>query len=150
MKKLLVAVLAACMMIISVGAAWADSIDLSGYTNEEIIELQDKVQAEVLNRHIEKTAALPVGTYVAGKDIPVGSYIYTVTVLNIEEYGDGFQFGIVYVRTPEDPEDEYPSKLYECVENTTAASYYITLDEGDKLVSPVAFTLTISSGVMFK
>lgn len=150
MKKLLVAILAACMLSMSVVVALADSIDLSGYTDEEIVVLLDQVQAEVVNRHIEKTATLPKGTYIAGKDIPVGSYVYSVTVLDIEEYGDGFQYGIVYVQTPEDPEDEYPSKLYEYVENTTAASYYFTLEEGDKLASPVAFTLTISGGAMFK
>ena len=149
MKKLLVAILAAYILFMSVGVAMADSIDLSGYTDEEIVELLNQVQAEVINRHIEKTATLQKGTYVAGKDIPVGSYVYAVTVLDIERFDDGFQYGTLSVRTPEDPEDESPSKLYEYVENTIAASYYITLDQGDKLVSPVAFTLT-TGGVIFK
>ena len=64
------------------------------------------LQSEIVARDIEKTAALTAGTYIGGRDIPAGDYI----LASAGEEGDA---GIVSLRSVNDPEDEYPSKLYE-------------------------------------
>lgn len=148
MKKTFVLLLVFALLCSSV--AYATEIDLSSYTDEEIVALLAQVQNEVVNRHIEKTATLPMGTYITGKDIPAGNYVYAITVVDAETYGDGYLSGIVSIRSIKDAEDEYPSKLFELVRNTEEFVCYISLEKGDTFISPVPFTLTISSGVMFK
>lgn len=49
-----------------------------------------------------------------------------------------------------DPEDEYPSKLYEFNFASEGYTVYITVEEGDELVVPYPYTLTVSAGVKFE
>lgn len=118
-------------------------IDLSGYTDEEIAVLLDQVQEEVVDRGIEKSAVLAAGKYEGGKDIPAGSYV-------MKKEANTADFGIVSLRAADDPEDKFPSKLYEFVDEEDEAEFYITMDEGDILTLPFQVTLTISAGVVFK
>ena len=67
--------LLACFLLISV--SFADTIDLSSFSNDEIVALLAKVNDEVVSRGINKTAKLPQGAYIAGKDLPAGRYIFT-------------------------------------------------------------------------
>ena len=91
----------------------------------------------------EKTAALTAGTYIGGRDIPAGDYI----LASAGEEGDA---GIVSLRSVNDPEDEYPSKLYEFNFASEGYTVYITVEEGDELVVPYPYTLTVSAGVKFE
>lgn len=77
MKKILGILLAAVIALTSL-TALAEAIDFSGYNDAELIELLASVQQEIANRHIEKSASLPQGTYLVGKDIPAGSYDISV------------------------------------------------------------------------
>lgn len=49
-------------------------IDLSVYTDDEIVALLHLVNQEVADRKIEKSAKLPKGEYKIGRDIPAGNY----------------------------------------------------------------------------
>ena len=143
MKKwiaLLVAlIIAACAAI-----ALAEDIDLAGLSDDDIVALMGRVQEEIVARHIEGTATLAGGTYIAGKDIPAGSYIFTClatgddwgNVTIYSEKGEGKQLFWEVVSAPEEGEE--------------AESFFITLNPDDQLKSGVPFSLTIYAGVSFK
>ncbi len=123
-------------------AAPEQIIDLSGYDDDTLTALLEQVQTEVVDRGIERTAQIQIGTYVFGRDIPVGKY-----VLKTEQSDDS---GYLALGAADDPEDEYPSKLYEYINTDEAFEAYITGEEGDWLLTQVPCTLTISAGVQFK
>ena len=52
--------------------ALAETVDLSQYNDTDLVSLLEAVQQEIANRHIEKSADLPQGSYLVGKDIPAG------------------------------------------------------------------------------
>ena len=49
-----------------------------------------------------------------------------------------------------DAENDWPSKLYEFRRAQDGYSVYVTIEEGDTLIVPYPYTLTISAGVMFE
>lgn len=113
-------------------------------TDDEILSLLEKLPAEVAARGLEKTATLPKGTYTAGKELPAGTYVFTclakgdewgnVTVYS--ENGKGKQLLWEVVSASE--EGEEPEQIF------------LTLQEEDQLKSGVAFSLTITPGVVFR
>lgn len=139
------------MMIITLcNVTSAESIDLSVYNDEQLVDLLEQIQQEVVSRGIEKTATFEIGTYVVGNSIPVGNYVYKNIVSCEEMYSKDYMQGMVYVRAVNDTDDEDPSKMYEQVDNANDISpRYLTLEEGDILYSPVPFTLTIDTGLNF-
>ena len=137
MRKLLGVALVVCMMCMPVGFALAESLDFSGYTDEVIVELLTQIQEEIVARNIEKTAVLQMGTYVGGKNIPVGSY-------TLVGAGKASEFGIISLG-PVDDEDTYPSKLYEFFHHGNDCSVFIFVEEGDVLELPFPCNLTISN-----
>lgn len=144
MKKLLALVLMLCLLVASSAVAFAEeSIDLSALTDADLVALLAEVQSEVAARKIEKTANLTAGTYIGGRDIPVGTYILAAA-------GTEDEHGIVSLRSVNDPMDDYPSKLYEHKMGNDVYSVFVTIEEGDTLILPFPYTLTISGGVMFK
>ena len=138
----LVCCLLACLLLIPV--ALADVPDISALTDDEILALLDQVNQEVVTRGLNKTAKLPQGSYIGGKDLPVGRYIFTCMATgddwgNVTIYsdrGEGKQLMWNVVTAPE--EGEEPDTIY------------ITLNEGDQLKSGVAFSLTIMAAVAFR
>lgn len=112
-------------------------------SDDELIAQLAALQSEIVARDIEKTAALTAGTYIGGRDIPAGDYI----LASAGEEGDA---GIVSLRSVNDAEDEYPSKLYEFNFASEGYTVYITVEEGDELVVPYPYTLTVSAGVKFE
>ena len=74
MKKLLVLIPTVCLLTVPGAIAFAEeSTDLRGYSDSELLTLLAEVQAEIAARKIEKTANLTAGTYIGGRDIPVGT-----------------------------------------------------------------------------
>ncbi len=124
--------------------AFAEGFDLSKYSNDEILELLDQINNEVVKRGLTKTATLAKGTYIAGRDIPVGSYVYTCLATgsdwgNVTIYsdrGNGKQLMWEVVSAPEKDEER--------------ETIFITLNDGDQLKSGVSFSLTVGSGIIFK
>lgn len=141
----LISIVCLCVLLcVFTTAAYADDIDFAAMSDNEIIALLEKVNQEVVTRGIQKTAKLAKGAYIAGKDIPVGNYVFTclatgddwgnVTVYS--EGGAGKQLLWNVVSAPE--EGKEPDTIF------------ITLNEGDQLKSGVTFSLTIVGGVLFK
>lgn len=131
--------LLACLLMIP--AALADVPDLSSLTDDEILVLLDQVNQEVVSRGLNKTATLPQGAYIAGKDIPVGRYIFT-------SMARGDDWGNLTVKSDE---GKGSLLLWEVITSgEEAETVFITLDKGDKLESGVPFSLTIMSGAVFK
>ena len=132
------------LMLTCAGFAQAQQIDLAALSDEEIMALMDDIQAQIVERHIEGTASLASGAYIAGRDLPAGSYVYTCLAQgsdwgNVTIYtdgGDGDQLFWEIVAAPEDGEEP--------------ESFFITLSEGDQLKSDVPFSLTIHAGVRFQ
>lgn len=144
MKKLLVLALTLCLLVVSSAVVYAEeTLDLTVYTDDALLALLAEVQGEIVNRKIEKTAQLTAGSYIGGRDIPVGTYILVAA-------GTEDEHGIVSLRSVNDPVDDYPSKLYEHKMGDDVYSVFVTIEEGDTLILPFPYTLTISGGVMFK
>lgn len=144
MKKLMALILTLCLLVASSTVAVAEAaIDFSAYSDAELLVLLAEVQSEIAARKIQKTAHLTAGTYIGGRDIPVGTYILAAA-------GTEGEHGIVSLRSVNDPEDDYPSKLYEHKHGVDVYSVFVTIEEGDTLILPFPYNLTISGGVMFK
>ena len=143
MKKL-ISLLVVLLLVACAGMALSEGIDLAGLSDDEIVALLNRVQEEVVDRHIERTATLASGAYIGGKDIPAGSYIFTClatgddwgNVTIYSEKGEGKQLLWEVVSAPEG--DEEPK------------SFFFTINEDDELESGVPFSLTIYTGVSFK
>ena len=134
-----------CLLLVSLlltPIALADKIDLSSFTDNEIVELLKQVNQELVDRRINKTAKLAPGTYTGGKDIPVGKYIFTCTATgndwgNMFVYNDqGKQVEWQVVSAPEKGQDPETS--------------FITLEKDHTLKCSTPFTLTIMAGAVFE
>lgn len=143
MRKVMALLFALVIMACS-SFSMAEGIDISTLSDDELVALMARVQEEIVARHIEGTANLAGGTYIVGKDIPAGSYIYTCLASgedwgNVTIYskkGEGDQLFWEVVSAPEDGDEP--------------ESFFITLNPDDQLKSGVPFSLTIYAGVMFK
>ena len=135
-----------CLLIclLLVPAALAASVDLSAMTDDEVVTLLNEVNDEVVRRGINKTAALPKGAYIGGKDLPAGKYIYVCKA-------KGDDWGNVTVKTESGKGDLV---IWEVVsapeEGEEPETIFITLGSGDELKSDVPFSLTIMPGAVFK
>ena len=136
-----------CLLLVSlliIPTALADKVDLSSMSDDEIVELLTRVNNEVVSRGINKTATLPQGSYIGGKDIPAGKYIFVCKAKgddwgNVTVKSDGGDGKLVLWEVVSAPKDgEEPDDIF------------VTLGEGDELKSGVPFTLTIMSGAVFK
>lgn len=88
MKKVLALVLALTLLTVPLYAAVATGVDFSSMTDEELTALKQQLDAEMLERGMVKTAVLPMGMYIVGKDIPQGDYELSI--------GDSDQVGAYY------------------------------------------------------
>lgn len=132
------------VLLLLIPAALADVPDISALSDDEILALLDQVNQEVVTRGLNKTAKLPQGSYIGGKDLPVGRYIFTCMATgddwgNITVYTDGGQGKQVLWEIMSAPKDGQEPE-----------TCFITLNEGDELKSGIPFSLTIMSGAIFK
>ena len=139
---LLLITLISILMGTTLTASASLQADVKNCSDTELIALLDEVQQEIADRHIERTAKIEIGTYIGGRDIPVGDYLLTKDT-------NGYS-GIVWLQAKDDPKDNYPSKLYEFLSDDETGTFFITVEEGDTLCTPFPITLTISSGIKFK
>lgn len=143
MRKLMAALFALVIIACS-SLALAEGIDISTLNDDELVALMAQVQEEIVARHIERTANLAGGTYIAGKDIPAGSYIYTCMA-------SGSDWGNVTIYSEKGEGDQLFWKVVSAAEDGEKPdSYFITLNPDDQLESGIPFSLTIYAGVMFK
>lgn len=131
-----------CLLLIPF--AFAETVDLSKMSDEDIVTLLDQVNREIVSRGISKTAKLPKGAYIAGKDIPAGRYTYTCLATgddwgNLTVKTDGGKGKMVLWEVLSAPENgEEPETVF------------ITLNDGDQLDSGIPFSLTIMAGIVFQ
>lgn len=114
-------------MVLLFSVALAD-VDLATMTVDELITLKTQIEQELINRGAVKSATVPAGKYIVGKDIPAGDYsistsqymvVVTIGSLNM------------YVVTP----DEGVGK--------------VTLNEGDSFECSSTIVLTKYAGLNF-
>lgn len=74
MKKLLALIL---ILVCVTSFAAAESIDLSGLSFDQLMELRNKLNAEIISRAEWKEVTVPAGTWIVGEDIPAGTYSIT-------------------------------------------------------------------------
>lgn len=72
MKKLITFFL--ILTLVVPAAALADLPDISGLSQDELIELSHQIQLRLFNEKLVNGVVVPVGTYIIGEDIPEGSY----------------------------------------------------------------------------
>lgn len=80
MKKLIILIVL-CLLVSSASA----ELDLSGYSYDQLLDLQKSVTAEIISRPEWKEVTVPAGTWIIGEDIPAGEYCIknTADSLNI-------------------------------------------------------------------
>ena len=145
MKKHMIRILAmlSCLILFSLPAlAETELPDLSVYTDEEIIALSRLLNQEFADRKIAKTADLAPGTYYAGKDLPVGTYIFCGKA-------EGNDWGSMTVYSMKDGTRD-DQKVWEVVSADDPCECMITLEVGDQLKCAVPFQLTVYTGVVFR
>lgn len=135
-----------CLLVtlLLIPAAFADTVNLSSLSNEELVALLTQINQEIVDRGINKVAKLPQGAYIAGKDLPAGRYIYTCLA-------KGDDWGNLTVKSEE---GKGSLILWEVVsapgQGEEPETVFITLNKGDKIESGVPFSLTIMSGAIFQ
>lgn len=84
MKKLLAVALVLCLFA---PCAYAESIDLSGLSFDELAVLRDRCQMEMMKLEKWEEVVVPIGVYEVGVDIPEGHW--TITGYSESRYGWG-------------------------------------------------------------
>lgn len=118
-------------------------IDLVPLTDEELRLLLAQVESELVARGLAGTALLPGGTYVGGRDLPVGAYV----ISNDGSWPD-MQGGPLVLKPVAEVEAELQLNTY--VTSDEVYSYYIRICEGDVLVLPYPHTVSIYTGLTFQ
>ena len=131
-----------CLLLLP--SALADVPDITGLTDDEIVEMLSKINEEIVSRGIMKSAELPAGKYTGGRDLPAGSYIITCKT-------DDNHHGIVWVSAAaDDLDNQYPSILYEHVSFNSEEKFRVMIENGGILNLPFTATVTISACILFK
>ena len=146
MKQIRVSILSlllACVLLLPALRASAEGgVNLAGMSDAEVVSLLERVNAEVVRRGLRKTATLPKGAYIAGRDIPAGRYVFTCLATgddwgNVTIYSDGGRGKQLMWHVMAAPEaGEEPEQVF------------ITLNEGDELKAGFPFSLTVAVGAV--
>ncbi len=112
------------------------NLDLSQYSDDEILAIYSLVGQEIVSRRINKTAKVPGGSYVAGVDLPAGKY-------TLETIDDSWGTS-VYIYT----DSTKNLKLDEAYVKA-GQSYTLNLEDGNMFVTDKDVVLTIYTGISF-
>lgn len=134
--KRIITVFIIILLLVSIGTAYTESIDLSSLSNEELLNLPQAISAEMISRGLVKSAQLGSGKYTVGKDIPAGSYIIT------NEYKYSMNIHVVN----RSGKTAYNLALWKTGEETGK----IELNEGDVLDINGNILLTVYTGVFWQ
>ena len=115
-------------------SAYAFAFDFSGYTDEELIELETALQKEKIDRGIAKSANVPAGTYIVGKDIPAGDYSVSINPTGV----------VAMAMITVTPEKGYSDSYI--IQNGTDIIGKMTIHDGDTLETITPIILTVYSG----
>lgn len=118
MKKILAALM---MCILLAVPAFAETVDLSSMSLDELIQLRDAVQNEISARIGSDSMAIASGKYIVGTDIKAGYYLLVVDSV-VVKYVD---LSLVWL-------DESRDDVWEQLRE--GETYYLKLEDGMKLV----------------
>lgn len=118
--------------------AFADSIDLSAYSESELISLKESIYEEMLARGMIKSAIIPQGKYAIGIDIPAGTY--TVTT---EANRNWVEFAVY-------SDSEYTNKVWSTIPSVNNPIGKIELEDGMYIeIVRATMTFTVYNGINF-
>lgn len=104
-----------------------DTINLSDYSLDELIELHEEVRNELADRlHLNDDTLIGRSEYIVGKDIKPGIYTFTVAESDIE---DGEIDNLIFVQDLST--SKYPSTSYDV---PVGERVVLSLEEGQKLI----------------
>lgn len=89
MKKFVSTIL---IVLLLVGCAYAETLDVSSMTDDELLSAYESIKAEMESRDLQAVTerTLREGKYIIGKDIPAGSYAITCIGTAGEAVGDAY------------------------------------------------------------
>lgn len=145
MKKLLSVMLSVLIMMSC--ALAAELPDLSAYTEEELLQLQSNVSAEISKRSGAKNVEVPSGDYIVGEDFPEGTYTITASKYSIVGvYQNEEDMQVVKTKGEDYGKVVIRSKSYMLKEGETVAK--IKLEKGNAFsISMGAVTLAPYAGL---
>lgn len=152
MKKLLNLSIILVLLMSLITSAFAADVDLASLSDDEVVELTKACQDELAARGLNKAANLPEGYYIAGQDIPVGSYY---AILTLPDEATRFsERESIYIYTSFDSSAD---RKFDCQISGDAASHtkevYFSIQEGEVLlvdgIGSVKLTIA-TGGVQFK
>lgn len=132
MKKVFILIMA-IVLIMALTTSHAANLDLSGYSNEELVEISRLINQEIVDRKIEKSAHLSGGVYVAGIDIPIGEYLVVVDNTN-----GSSQVPIRFLSR-----NAILNSIYGNLQPGCVYQQYFTLEQNDELSVGIDFDLVI-------
>ena len=148
MKKMICAILTLAIFLAVTAAAFADGVDLSSLTWEELLELKAAITLEQWSRDEWEEVEVPQGVWVIGEDIPAGKWTITCktgysTRVKWGKYLDKSQNDIDYFKDFGDAETVYnpdwDSYRHGDVTQYTfepPEGYYIVIDFGPATFTP--------------
>ena len=143
MKRTISVIFFLLIMLLSVTPAVADSVDLSTFDNDALLELLQQVQQEVVNRKLEKSATLLAGNYIVGKDLPRGSYILKCKY-------DGVMWTDIYViGGGGEGREKFHGRVFS-EDDVGEGSWQIVLEDGDLFKCMSEVTLIVSTRIVFE
>ena len=88
-----------CLATFLCAVANADTIDLSGMTYDELVELVNEAQRMIMFSDFWQEVEVPQGEYIVGKDIPEGKWLITASPTKVSsisqrrltKYRNGFE-----------------------------------------------------------
>ena len=138
-KSIIVATITAAVTMSVVG--YASDFDLKSLSDDAIIQLLADVNQEIVDRNINKSSEIQPGTYIGGKDIPVGGYdIYSPAG------NDDFRFEVNRV---ENNQLYYVSTDDFDADEDGLSHFYIDKDQ-KLIIEGRSATITINSGLSFE
>lgn len=96
MKKLLSLILALALLLPA--AALADLPDISGLTDDELLELNHQIQLRLFSEQLVNGVEVPAGEYTVGSDLPAG--VYRMEVVTPSAGGYLYVFASAERQTP--------------------------------------------------
>lgn len=85
MRKVVCSLLSV-IMLLSLSTVYAEGMDLSGLSFDELIALKDKINLAIWNSQEWQEVTVPQGEWVVGQDIPVGKWTIKCADVNHHDY----------------------------------------------------------------
>ena len=130
-------------------AGSVDLAELSACSDEEITSLLMRVEQEIADRNIEKSATIPAGEYLVGKDLPSGTY-----TVYMKHEGDFWGDFYVYADGSTDGDRKFDQTVFGNESSGGSmigeGTWTVKLEEGDLVKCTDGITLTVFAGVKFE